>query len=81
LAFGGLSLSQLLRAEVHAGAARSHKSVIMVFLPGGPAHLDLYDLKPEAPAEIRGEFRPIDTAVPGNAVKDFRSGKHVHFET
>jgi len=65
LAFGGLSLSRLLRAEADAGVARSHKSVIMVFLPGGPAHLDLYDLKPEAPAEIRGEFRPIDTSVPG----------------
>jgi len=65
LAFGGLVLSRLLQAEAKAGAAPSHKSVIMVFLPGGPAHLDLYDLKPGAPAEIRGGFRPIATAVPG----------------
>src|SRR5579864_3909916 len=65
LAFGGLSLPQLLRAEARAPKSSSHKSVIMVFLPGGPAHLDLYDLKPEAPREIRGEFREIETAVPG----------------
>ncbi len=68
LALGGLSLSRLLQAEARAAVADSRKSVIMVFLPGGPAHLDLYDLKPSAPAEIRGEFRPIATAVPGIAV-------------
>ena len=37
----------------------------MILLPGGPPHLDMYDLKPEAPVEIRGEFRPIQTSVPG----------------
>src|SRR6185369_8371438 len=41
------------------------KSVIMIFLSGGPSHLDMYDLKPDAPAEYRGEFRPIQTNVPG----------------
>jgi hypothetical protein len=41
------------------------KSVIMIFLSGGPSHLDMYDLKPGAPAEYRGEFRPIQTNVPG----------------
>lgn len=65
LALGGLSLPQLLRAEAGAPGRRSHKAIIMVYLPGGPPHLDLYDPKPEAPAEIRGEFRPIRTAVPG----------------
>lgn len=65
LALGGLSLADLLRAEAEAGVRGSHKAVIMVFLPGGPAHLDLYDLKPNAPAEVRGEFRPIKTNVPG----------------
>jgi hypothetical protein len=65
LGCGVLSLSGLLRADALAKNGRSHKSVIMVFLPGGPSHLDLYDLKPEAPSEIRGEFKPIPTAVPG----------------
>ena len=37
----------------------------MIYLPGGPSHMDMYDLKPDAPAEFRGEFRPIDTNVPG----------------
>jgi hypothetical protein len=65
LGLGGLALPQLLAAEQQAGIRRSHKSVIMIFLPGGPAHQDLFDLKMEAPAEIRGEFRPIKTNVPG----------------
>ena len=64
LAMGGLSLPQLLQAEAAAGR-KSHKSVIMVFLSGGPPHQDMVDLKPEAPVDIRGEFRPIDTCVPG----------------
>ena len=65
LAMGGLALPELLRAEAQAGAGRSHKAVIMVYLSGGLAHQDTFDLKPEAPAEVRGEFRPIDTRVPG----------------
>jgi hypothetical protein len=65
LAVGGLTLPQLLRAERQAGTERSHKSVIMIFLAGGPPHQDMFDLKMEAPAEIRGEFRPISTRVPG----------------
>ncbi len=65
LALGGLALPQLLAAEARAGVRRSHKSIIMVFLPGGAPHQDMVDLKPDAPAEIRGEFRPIDTSVPG----------------
>ncbi len=62
---GGLTLPQLLRAEAQAGIKRSHKAVIMIFLPGGPSHQDTFDLKPDAPAEFRGEFKPIDTNVPG----------------
>jgi len=65
LAMGGLALPQLLRAEAHSGVTRSHKAVIMVFLSGGPPHQDMVDLKPDAPAEIRGEFSPIRTNVPG----------------
>src|SRR5204862_5854689 len=41
------------------------KSAIMIYLPGGPSHMDMYDLKPEAPVEFRGEFKPIPTNVPG----------------
>ena len=62
---GGISLPQMLRAEAAAGIQSSHKAIIMVLCPGGPPHLDMYDLKPHAPAEIRGEFNPIETSVPG----------------
>src|SRR6185312_4944381 len=65
LGLAGLSVPQLLRAEAAAGISQSHKAVIMIFLPGGPAHQDLFDLKPQAPSEIRGEFMPIGTNVPG----------------
>jgi hypothetical protein len=65
LAMGGMSLPQLLQAEANQGIGRSHKSVIMVFLTGGPPHQDMVDLKPEAPVEYRGEFSPIPTNVPG----------------
>ncbi len=65
LAVGGLSLSQLLQLEAQAGTGRSHKSVIMIFLSGGPPHQDMFDLKMDVPAEIRGEFQPISTSVPG----------------
>src|SRR6185437_15030942 len=65
LAMGGLALPDLLRAEASAGVGRSHRSVIMVYLTGGLAHQDTFDLKPQAPAEVRGEFKPIATKVPG----------------
>lgn len=65
LAMGGLSLPQILRAEGASGKPQSHKSVIMIFLSGGPPHQDMFDLKMQAPAEIRGEFSPIPTCVPG----------------
>jgi hypothetical protein len=78
LALGGLALPDILRAEAAARsgdraategdrstAHNSAKGIIMVLLPGGPTHLDTFDLKPDAPEEIRGEFRPIATNVPG----------------
>ena len=67
LTYGGLSLPQILAADAQAapGQAKRHKSVIMVFLAGGPPHQDMVDLKPDAPAEIRGEYKPISTNVPG----------------
>lgn len=65
LALGGLSLPQLLQADELSGNKTRHKSVIMIFLPGGPSHLDIWDLKPDAPIEIRGEFQPIQSSIPG----------------
>jgi hypothetical protein len=65
LVLGGLSLPNLLRAESVSGRPRTHKSVIMIFLAGGPPHQDMVDLKMNAPAEIRGTYQPIDTTVPG----------------
>ena len=65
LALGGLAMPQILEAEARAGIRSSHKAIIMVFLAGGPPHLDMVDLKRTAPSEIRGEFRPISTNVPG----------------
>ena len=70
MAAGGLSLPQLLAADAKAAKGRSHKAVINVYLPGGPSHLDLFDLKPDAPAEIRGEFSPIRTNVDGMQISE-----------
>jgi hypothetical protein len=75
LAFGGLGLAQftlpnLLRAEAAAGIRSSRKSVIIVHLDGGPPHQDMVDLKPNAPAEIRGAFAPIATKVVGLQVSE-----------
>ena len=69
LALGGLSLPGILRAEQSTEKNRDrqagHKAVIMIYLSGGPSHQDMYDLKMDAPSEIRGEFKSIKTAVPG----------------
>ncbi len=66
LGLGGLTLPDILRlrAEANPGAS-SPRAVIMVCLAGGPSHMDMYDLKPDAPSDFRGEFRPIKTNVPG----------------
>ena len=66
LALGGFSLPQMLRAEAAAGVRAPHKGVIMVFLAGGPPHQEMWEVKTEAPSEIRGEFNPISTRVPGS---------------
>ncbi len=65
MAAGGLSLSQLLDIEAVAGTGSSQKSIINIYLPGGPSHIDMFDMKPDAPVEVRGEFRPIGTNVAG----------------
>jgi uncharacterized protein (DUF1501 family) len=67
LALGGLSLADLIRLQAQGAVdpRTTHKAAIMIFLSGGPSHLDTYDMKPDAPSEFRGEFRPIRTNVPG----------------
>jgi hypothetical protein len=67
---GGLALPGLLRAEATQARPPKAKSAILLFLSGGPSQLDMWDLKPEAPEEIRGTFRPIDTAVPGIGISE-----------
>jgi hypothetical protein len=64
MGLGGLALPDLLRLEAKEGKTTS-KALINVHLSGGPSHQDMWDLKPEAPSEVRGEFRPIPTNVPG----------------
>jgi Protein of unknown function (DUF1501) len=71
-----LGLGDVLRAKAHSApspgrrAGTSKKSVILIWLDGGPSHLDLYDLKPEAPSEIRGIWKPIRTNVPGFEISE-----------
>jgi Protein of unknown function (DUF1501) len=69
----GLSLADLLRAQASGAPAaprRPATGMIQIWLSGGPATIDMWDLKPDAPAEIRGEFRPIATATPGVAITE-----------
>ena len=72
LGASGLSLSDLLRSEAQAGptASTSKNSVIILWMRGGPAHQDMWDPKPEAPVEYRGEFGVIPTKVPGIMLSD-----------
>ena len=73
-AFGaGLTLADQLRlrAAPATSTAKPLKSAIMIYLPGGPSHIDTYDLKPDAPAEFRGEFKPIQSNVPGIDVCEY----------
>ena len=56
---GCLALPNLLAAEAQSGIKSSHKAIINVYLPGGPPHIDMWDLKPDAPKEIRGELLMI----------------------
>src|SRR5262245_20646237 len=68
LSFGGFGLADVVPWQLRGserGGATPETSVIFVWLPGGPPHMETYDLKPDAPAEYRGEFKPIRTNVPG----------------
>src|SRR5947208_285195 len=61
----GLGLPQLLRAAARPGATPAADACILLFLNGGPSHLDMWDMKPSAPAEVRGEFKPIASSLTG----------------
>src|SRR5262245_41112953 len=65
LALGGLALPEILPAEARSATRGPAKGIIRILLPGAPSDLDTFDLKPEAPPEIRGELLPIATNVPG----------------
>src|SRR5438105_609967 len=65
LGVAGLTFADLLRLRAATSAPTSGKAIIMIYLNGGPSHMDMYDLKPNAPVEYRGEFAPIRTNVPG----------------
>src|ERR1043165_1852993 len=65
LGVGGLTLADVLRLRAQAAARPSDTAVILLFVHGGPSHLETYDLKPDAPDEIRGPFLPMRTNVPG----------------
>lgn len=68
IGLSGLTLAEILRLRAEAKSrddAVKPRSVIMICLAGGPSHLDMYDLKPDAPSEYRGEFKPICSQIPG----------------
>ena len=65
MGIAGLTLADLFRLEAQAGVVSSNKALINIFLAGGPSHTDMFDLKPDAPSEFRGEFSPIKTNVSG----------------
>jgi hypothetical protein len=65
LGFAGITLPNLLRAEGRAGSQSTGKSIINIYLPGGPSHMDMFDMKPLAAKEFRGDFSPIPTNVAG----------------
>src|SRR4051812_22398860 len=71
LGLGGLTLPAVLRQrQAHAAEARRATAVILFWMAGGPSHLETYDMKPAAPAEVRGPFRPIATNLPGLNVNE-----------
>ena len=70
LGMGGLSFPELLRAESELGVGKSQKALILIYLPGGPPHQDMYDIKLNAPSEVRGPFKAIGTNVAGIQISD-----------
>src|SRR6516165_11454408 len=69
LGTAGLALPELFRAQAAApGQRRPARACILLFMGGGPPQMDTFDLKPDAPAEVRGQFPPIATSVPGTYI-------------
>src|SRR5690349_13789850 len=70
--FGGLTLPHLLQLQAEASTTKpaKAKACIFIMLEGGPSHIDMWDLKPDAPVEIRGPFKPISTIVPGTQISE-----------
>src|SRR5947207_4840705 len=79
----GLSLPEFLRARSARDHAATADHLIVIFLNGGPSHLDTWDMKPAAPAEVRGEFKPVATSVPGVQFSEHlpRLARHMHQST
>ncbi|MCA9093099.1 MAG: DUF1501 domain-containing protein [Planctomycetaceae bacterium] len=81
LGLTGITLPRLLASEqTNAGKQTAADSCILLFLNGGPSHLDMWDMKPNAPTGIRGEFQPVETSVPGVQFSEhlFRSAPWMH---
>src|SRR5262245_56790863 len=75
----GLGLDDLLRLRAWSSGAAPERpararSCILIWLAGGPSHIDTFDPKPDAPADVPGEFRPIDTSVPGLRISEVFPG-------
>ena len=71
VSFGGAALANLLAHEALADSKTERRSVILLWQPGGPSHLETWDMKPDAPVEYRGEFTSIPTNLPGYRVCEF----------
>lgn len=83
LGLAGVTLPRLLQADAarrDSGLNARADACILVFLDGGPSHLDMWDMKPEAPSEIRGEFKPIESTLPGVPLSEHlpRLARHMH---
>src|SRR5213076_3072549 len=82
LGFGalGLGLPDVLRLQAVAAPRAPAKSCIVIWLFGGPSHIDTWDMKPDAPVEYRGEFRPVATSAPGIRLCEHlpRTARHAH---
>ena len=80
LGAAGLSLAELLRSESRGSAPTRPNSVIILWMRGGPSHIDMWDPKPDAPVEYRGEFGVIDSSVPGVILSDMlpRTARIMH---
>ncbi len=74
LGLGGLSLPQLLQAESQMNLGNSNKAIIMIYMAGAPSHQEMYDIKPDAPSNIRSQFASMPTSVPGIRISELLPG-------